>query len=78
MGTLRGPSSAAAFGQQTWAGVWTHRWAEVPHADALGTGAAASVCKEFARDVSLQTPCRTMYCGRTLPNALFITFFFYI
>lgn len=49
--------------------------AEVPHADAVRIGAAgAKVRKESAHDASLQTLCRT----RTVPNALFILFFFFI
>lgn len=51
---------------------------EGPPAAALGVGAGAGGFKGSARDASLQTPDRTMYCSRTLPNALFITFFFYI
>lgn len=53
--------------------------AEVPHADAVRIGAAgAKVHKESAHDASLQTPCRTMCCSRTVPNALFILFFRFI
>lgn len=49
--------------------------AEVPHADVLRTGvASAKVHKEFTHYAFLQTPCRT----RTIPNALFILFFFFI
>lgn len=83
MRKLRGPSSAATFGQQIWAGGWTQGQAEVPHATNLGIGAGvrckvAGWCKESASDASVQTPCRTTYCSWTLPNALLIKFFFYI
>jgi len=48
-----------------------------PHATTDGTGACASVCKELALKARLQTPCRTAYGSRTLPNALFIQLFFF-
>jgi len=78
MGALRVPRSGTTFGQQTWAQGWTHSWAEVPRAAALGIGAGASVYKETACDASLQNPCRIAYYGRILPNALFLKFFFSI
>ena len=48
MGALMGPSSGASFGQQSWAGAWTHHQAEVPHVTTEGIGAGASVCEESA------------------------------
>lgn len=35
MGTVRVPNSGDTFGQQSWAGGWTHSRADVPHADPL-------------------------------------------
>lgn len=55
----------ATFGWQSWAGVWRPGWAK-----AHGIGAGASARKELVRVAPLQTPCRTAYGGRTLPNAL--------
>lgn len=38
-------------------------------------GAGASVYKESASDASLQTPCKTAHCVKTVPNAFFIKLF---
>lgn len=66
MGTAQGPPLSSRSGL-----------AEVPHADALRIDAAgAKVQEEPAHYAFLQTPCRTMCCSRTVPNALFILFFF--
>lgn len=69
MGTAQGPplGRRAGLGDGPRAG-WS------AHADALRVGAeGAKVQRESAHDASLQTSCRT----RTIPNALFILFFFF-
>lgn len=66
------PGSGATFVQQRWG--MNQGQAEVPHATAQELGAGASLHDKSACDESLQTPCGTM----TLPNTVFVKFFFYI
>lgn len=51
-------------------GGWTQWQAEAPDVDPHVIGAGASIYKELACAISLQTPCRAAYDSRTLPNAL--------
>ena len=57
-------------------GGWTQGRADAPHANTHRTGAGVSVYKESVHAASLQTPCRTAYGGRPLPNALLIKFLY--
>ena len=76
MGALSDPGSGATSGQPCWVRGWTQGWAEVPYATAPGISVCASVYEASASDKSLQTSCRTVYCGRTLTNSLLIKFSF--
>lgn len=64
--------SGVTLRQQSWAGEWTHSWAEVPHVTAQRTGAGESAHK--ACDTPLWALCGT----KSQPTTLFLILYSYL